>query len=78
MILDEGFATKVMAGVTILTLLGSLLGGAIVAGVSYGSVSSRVTELENSRPLSRQEWEEFRQDISDRLGRIENKIDKGR
>lgn len=62
--------------VAALTLLGSMLGGAITVGASYGKVSTRVDLLERAQPITREEWNEFRDDLAKRLDRIEDKVDK--
>ena len=69
---------KVIVWVAILTLLGSLLASGLTAGIYAGSLSSRVTSLEDHTKdeVTREEWQVFRQDMTDRLDRIERKLDK--
>lgn len=76
--MGERATNKALIIVAILTLLGSILGGAIAAGVSYGGISARVNTLEKSDPVTRDEWTQFRDDVKDQLNRIENKLDKGK
>lgn len=72
----ERATNRALTIVAILTLVGSVLGGAVTAAFSYGGVSTRVEVLEKSQPISREEWNEFRDDLKQRLDRIEDKLDK--
>lgn len=62
--------------VAILALMASVLASVIAAAQSYGKVSARVDLLEQAQPITREEWNEFRTDLAQRLDRIENKVDK--
>lgn len=75
---EKQSANKVIVWVAVLTLLGSFLASALTIGAYSGSLSARVTALEDHTKdeISREEFEIMRKDLADRLDRIERKLDK--
>ena len=64
--------------VTLGTLMLAVVMAIVGPSIFVGELKARVTTLEDStkNEVTKDEWRTFRQDLKDRLDRIENKLDQ--
>lgn len=78
--MPERQANKLIVWVAVITLLVSVVASAITTGVFAGNLGARVGSLEKAtgNEITREEWNTFKQDLFDRLDRIERRQENGK